>query len=207
MLLEVDSSMLASHHESISKCFLSLSIVGNHHHLPICCGCTAALHAVSAPGWSSYPQTWPLHPAAAQWGGLWGNHSEQHILYMLKLIQSIRVFHFSWMSSPSVNLLLVFCARVFRRCVRRWTAARQEETQCWSGLREHSSAGKSRSRNSARLFLTATRCLVKPYSWPQNRFRIGNFTGLSTIALAPAALLLTSFHWMCTPPSELQFPH
>ncbi|KAM7411943.1 hypothetical protein PAMA_021764 [Pampus argenteus] len=53
---------------------------------------------------------------------------------------------------------------VFRRCVRRWTTVRAEPTLCWSGLKEHSSAGKSRSRNSARLFLTATRCLVKPQS-------------------------------------------
>ena len=56
---------------------------------------------------------------------------------------------------------LCFCGGVFRRCVPRWTVPRPKETQCWSGLREHSSAGKSRSRNSARQFLTVTRCLVK----------------------------------------------
>lgn len=50
---------------------------------------------------------------------------------------------------------------IFRKCVPKRTVAKLEETQSWSGLREHSSVGRSKSRNSARLFLIATRCLVK----------------------------------------------
>lgn len=144
------------------KTFSILSVPGDHHHLPVCCGCTAALHVVPATGWSSYPQTWPLHPATAQRGGLRGKH-----------IQKTHLFHFSLLWSPWIHFFLVLCVCgwVFRRCVRRWTAPRAEETQCWSGLREHSSAGKSRSRNNARLFLTATRCLVKPCSWPQTKIK------------------------------------
>lgn len=71
---------------------LVLSVTDNHHHLPVCCGCTAALHAVSATGWSSYPQTWPLHPAAAQWGGFWGNHSNIHIAYVSLNTYSVCIF-------------------------------------------------------------------------------------------------------------------
>lgn len=47
---------------------------------------------------------------------------------------------------------------LLRRCVRRWTAVRPGATPCWSGWREHSSAGRSRCRSNARLFLTGTRC-------------------------------------------------
>lgn len=73
------------------------------------------------------------------------------------------LYVFNWMWNPWNYSVYLF---VFRRCVHKWTAARPEETLSWSGLRGHSSAGKNRSRNSARLFLTATRCLVKLYRWP-----------------------------------------
>lgn len=172
--------------------FCVLSISGNHHHLPVCCGCTAALHAVPATGRSSYSQTWPVYPATAQRGGFWGNYSKTCL------------FFFSWMWSPWIYFLCLF---VFRRCVRKWTTARPRETQSWSGLREHSSAGKSRSRNNARLFLTATRCLVKLDRWPQTRFRVGNFPRLSALTRSPAALSLTSLSLLRTAPSELVFPH
>lgn len=56
---------------------LLLNIAGDHHHLPVSRGRLAALHALPATGWSSYPQAWPVHPAAAQWGRLWGNHSRR----------------------------------------------------------------------------------------------------------------------------------
>lgn len=56
-----------------------IRVTDNHHHLPVCRGCAAALHAVSAAGRSSHPQTWPLHPASAQWGRRWGNRAnKQH---------------------------------------------------------------------------------------------------------------------------------
>lgn len=173
---------------SISKCVFSFCVPGNHYHLPVCCWRTAALHAVPAPGRSSNPQTWPVHAATAQWGGLWGNHANTCI-YSISYECDV------------LELIFSFCMCVFRRCVRRWTP-RPEETQCWSVSREHSSAGKSRSRNSARLFLTATRCLVKPYRWPQARVRVGTISGLSALTLSPAALSLTSSSLLCTAPSE-----
>lgn len=174
--------------------FSILSVPGNNHHLPVCCGCTSALHAVPATGRSSYSQTWHIYSATAQWGRLWGNYSNTVL------------FVFSWMWSPWIYFLNFTCVRaclcvslfVFRRCVHKWTAARPEETQSWSGLREHSSAGKSRSRNSARLFLTATRCLVKLYRWTLIRIRVGNFFWLISLALSPAALSLTSLSSLCT---------
>lgn len=48
-------------------------LLGNYHYLPICCGGTASLHAVSASGWSSHSQTRRLHSASAQRGRLWGD--------------------------------------------------------------------------------------------------------------------------------------
>lgn len=59
----------------------------------------------------------------------------------------------------SCYMSLVVC--VFRKCVPQSAAVSPGETLCWSEWRERSSAGRSRSRNNARLFLIDIRCLVK----------------------------------------------
>lgn len=63
-----------------------------------------------------------------------------------------------WPSVRALELIPRVCLFVLRRCARRWTAVRPGATLYWSGWREHSSAGRSRCRNNARLFLTGTRC-------------------------------------------------
>lgn len=164
--------------------FSVLSVPGNHHHLPVCRGGAAALYAVPAAGWASYSQTWRLHPATAQWGGLWGDHSNQYQVhssththtqsvgeisavnrevpskpwsrFVFRTLHTEHVFLVYQLNVKSLNMSLILC--LFRRCVRRRTAPRPKGTQCWSGWRGHSNAGRSRSRNNARLFLTATRC-------------------------------------------------
>lgn len=70
---------------------LLLNITGDHHHLPVSRGRLAALHALPATGWSSYPQAWPVHPAAAQWGRLWGNHSRRQHPSTLQCIYLVSV--------------------------------------------------------------------------------------------------------------------
>lgn len=70
---------------------LLLNIAGDHHHLPVSRGRLAALHALPATGWSSYPQAWPVHPAAAQWGRLWGNHSRRQHPSTLQCIYLVSV--------------------------------------------------------------------------------------------------------------------
>lgn len=126
--------------------------IGHHHHLPVCGRRSAALHALPAAGGSSDSQTRPVHAAAAQRGGLGGD----------SLNLSSAAAQAGW-GGESLNLITSLARSaslvLHRRCVRRrWTAARPGGTRCWSGWRGRSSAGRSRSRSSARRCSTGTSC-------------------------------------------------
>lgn len=95
-------------------------------------------------------------------------------------------------SSTEINVKALNVLCVSRRCVHKRITARPGGIRCSNVLREHSNVGRSRSRSSEKLYLTATRCSVKTYNRPQGKVRVGNCTRLSAFTLSPAALLSLS---------------